>query len=695
MATKSFDVLVPSKVTVTVPDPVISEIIVPIVTPPNLAPTARAGVDQSLVIPSTANSINSTLNGTASTDPENKPLIYGWRIVSGPSTNNIATPATAVTAINNLIVGTYLIELRVSDGTLAGIDTMTITVTKAAPPVNQPPIASAGADVTITLPVNSVRLDGTLSRDPDGQIKAYKWSQVTDLPCTITNSDMGVCDVSDLKEGNYLFLLRVTDNNDSTTGDQVNVFVLKEVVTPPPATSYPFTFTKDTAYKKRIFAGFENWNGQNYAQFTGGWGDMYFRFVAADIVKGANGTYDWTRFDREFLKAASTGAGFSCAFFLVNDSDNFLASESIGGATARYCLKWDNEMMAESVKPFNRNGMRIPNWNSTSLLNNYQEMLRRVNERLDTQTFNGVKWKEYVNYIDIREYGQWGEWHAVNIVNNVSEYPAGTRPTVASYKRYIDSHTTAFPDVPLVCLFAAYDANWLGHTMTPPEVTDYVLKAQNQWGLIGWRRDQWGQTDNYINDYLQNNNRSFGSSGAFKNIIMERWKYAPIVGEPYGPGADLSDLKRQVEFYHATSLGNGNYPNTAAAQALFKAAVESAGSKFCFTKGKLDVSATFDFDISLTVENFGLSPFYDKRFNIVYELKDSTNKVVWTNTSTWQPALKLSGTYNVSDHYKLVGIPKGTYSLTAVIKNKFRAMPLFNKNQNTDGSMLLSSGIKF
>jgi len=41
---------------------------------------------------------------------------------------------------------------------------------------NQPPIANAGADQTITLPTNIVNLDGSASTDPDNKrIRGMQW----------------------------------------------------------------------------------------------------------------------------------------------------------------------------------------------------------------------------------------------------------------------------------------------------------------------------------------------------------------------------------------------------------------------------------------------------------------------------------------------------------------------------------------
>lgn len=700
MSSKTITVLQPSTVVITATDPVISEVITPIVTPPNnLPPVANAGPDQELIIPTGSSNTTTTLNGSQSSDPEGKIKSYVWRKVTGPSCI-VKNPSLAITQVTGMTEGVYVFELRVvDDQNLFSADRIVVTVTKGTipPPVNKPPIANAGNDQTIFLPQNSFVLDASLSSDPDGQIKSYLWKQT--LGPTVTTSDITkpVLQVSDLQEALYTFRVTVTDNNDSTTGDEVTITVKTQVVVPPTAATYDFNLTKNTTPRKRIWSGFENWNGQNYATiYGGGWNDYYFRFVPTDVVKGADAHYDWTRFDNEFKKAASIGAGFSFAFFAVNDSDNFLSSETYGGNSSRYCLGWHNQMQSESVKDFTANGMWIPNWNSTSFLNNFQELLTRVNERLEAQTFNGIKWKDYVNYVDIREYGQWGEWHNGGLFDNINQYPAGTRPSVASYKKFIDSHLQAFPDIQTVCLFAAYDANWLPHTMTPPEVTDYVLKASNSAGLIGWRRDQWGQTDNYIHDYLENNNRSFGSSGPFRNIIMERWKVAPVEGEPYGPGANLSDLKRQVEFYHANSIGNGNYSgNDTNSKNLFTAAQESAGAKISLPKGQLKVSTAFDFDISLTFESWGGCPLYDKRLKLVYELRNNSNgTIAWTTTSPFDVTKKM-GSVDISDHYKVINVPAGTYTLAAVIKNNLRSLPLFNDGQQSDGYLLLNSQIKF
>ena len=83
---------------------------------------------------------------------------------------------------NNLILF-YMknISLHLFIISLAGI--MAFIPCKKVPlvevtPANRPPVANAGPDQTIILPVNSVTLDGSASTDPDGTITSYKWAKI-------------------------------------------------------------------------------------------------------------------------------------------------------------------------------------------------------------------------------------------------------------------------------------------------------------------------------------------------------------------------------------------------------------------------------------------------------------------------------------------------------------------------------------
>ena len=44
---------------------------------------------------------------------------------------------------------------------------------------NQPPVAAAGKDTIVVLPVDSVVLNGGASYDPDGNIESFQWSKIS------------------------------------------------------------------------------------------------------------------------------------------------------------------------------------------------------------------------------------------------------------------------------------------------------------------------------------------------------------------------------------------------------------------------------------------------------------------------------------------------------------------------------------
>jgi hypothetical protein len=93
-------------------------------------------------------------------------------------------------------------------------------------PANQPPFANAGSDIIVTLPITTgIVLNGTAT-DADGNIQSYQWSKISG-PSSVHVSDYNVASptVSNLEEGTYIFRLTVTDNNNATATDDIQVTV--------------------------------------------------------------------------------------------------------------------------------------------------------------------------------------------------------------------------------------------------------------------------------------------------------------------------------------------------------------------------------------------------------------------------------------------------------------------------------------
>jgi Secretion system C-terminal sorting domain/PKD domain/Right handed beta helix region/Bacterial Ig domain/Bacterial Ig-like domain len=191
------------------------------VPPPNQPPVANAGANITITLPT--NSVSLTGSGT---DADGIITGYNWAKISGPTQFNILTPNTAQTTITNLVQGTYQIQLTVTDNAGAtGTATVTVTVNAAPPPPNQSPTASAGTDVTIILPTNSVTLLGS-GTDPDGTIVGYSWTKTsgpTQLTILTPNSPQTI--VNNLVQGTYQFQIQVTDNAGATGTATVKVIV--------------------------------------------------------------------------------------------------------------------------------------------------------------------------------------------------------------------------------------------------------------------------------------------------------------------------------------------------------------------------------------------------------------------------------------------------------------------------------------
>jgi len=175
--------------------------------PVNKLPTANAGSDKTIQLPTSTVSLTGT-----GTDSDGTISTYSWTKLNGPSGGSITTASAASTTVTGLVQGVYQFALTVTDnqgGT--GSDTVQVTVNAAI--ANLAPVANAGTDQVITLPTSSVTLDGSASSDPDGSISTYSWTKISGpAQFTIGNTTTASTLVSNLTAGSYSFQLKVTDN---------------------------------------------------------------------------------------------------------------------------------------------------------------------------------------------------------------------------------------------------------------------------------------------------------------------------------------------------------------------------------------------------------------------------------------------------------------------------------------------------
>lgn len=190
----------------------------------NKAPVANAGPDVTITLPTNT----ASLNGSASKDPDGKITKYAWKKISGPAAGTFTQNNVAVTTATGLAQGIYIMALTVTDDdNKTDTDTVRVVVKAAAPPpVNQTPVALAGSDVTITLPVNSVILNAAASSDADGVITNYQWLKMSGKDVRFSNSQGIINVVSALTRGIYVFELTVTDDDNARATDRITVTVL-------------------------------------------------------------------------------------------------------------------------------------------------------------------------------------------------------------------------------------------------------------------------------------------------------------------------------------------------------------------------------------------------------------------------------------------------------------------------------------
>ena len=188
----------------------------------NRLPVTYAGNDTVLTLP--ADSL--LLDGSGSYDEDGKLIKYQWTFVTGPSTPVLSSPLGVKTIAGKLVKGIYYFKLTTWDNKYEpSQDMVMVKVNSPLPPPNQPPIAFAGGDTSITLPVNTITFTGTAS-DPDGTIIKYEWKQITGPSVSIINSpNTPVTQVTSLTAGIYYFSITAWDNKYQPVRDVVMLTV--------------------------------------------------------------------------------------------------------------------------------------------------------------------------------------------------------------------------------------------------------------------------------------------------------------------------------------------------------------------------------------------------------------------------------------------------------------------------------------
>lgn len=181
---------------------------------------------------------NQVINTTTVSLGGSATVTNGTKIVAWTKETGTGGTITSANQYNTLVTGlvngqSYRFKLTVTDSAdLVGNDTVNVTVSIPTP--NQPPVVSAGANQTITLPRDSVTLVGTAS-DPESGPLVYTWTQIQGPEqnggvATIVTPTLSTTKIRSLIQGTYIFRLVARDDANATSNSDVQVTVQPLVV---------------------------------------------------------------------------------------------------------------------------------------------------------------------------------------------------------------------------------------------------------------------------------------------------------------------------------------------------------------------------------------------------------------------------------------------------------------------------------
>jgi len=195
----------------------------------NQAPTADAGVNQIV-----DEEILVTLDGSASSDPENDNLTYLWTAPEGITLSSTTAAKPTFTAPDVVLSENYVFNLIVNDGELnSQADYVTITVNNVI--VNQAPTADAGVNQIVDEEI-LVTLDGSASSDPENDNLTYLWTAPEGITLSSTTAAKPTFTAPDVVlSENYVFNLVVKDGELNSQTDYVTITVNNVIVNTAPA----------------------------------------------------------------------------------------------------------------------------------------------------------------------------------------------------------------------------------------------------------------------------------------------------------------------------------------------------------------------------------------------------------------------------------------------------------------------------
>jgi hypothetical protein len=255
---------------------------------------------------------------------------------------------------------------------------------------NKVPSVNAGADKTITLPVNSSTLSGS-AIDEDGKVVSYLWSQVSGpSSSTLVNPGSASTAVQGLSEGRYVFQLTATDNEGTTGFDTTSI-----VVNPNPIKTVTLSPVNNPTEVRVTVLGTQNISGTSTEMSIATWTSggilwklrEYLKFDLSSIPQNASiiSANLFLYSNPEPLTGNLVDANFG--------SNNSLLIQQVNSNWSPSTISWENQPSVSSTNQISINStsqsfldlnVDVKN-NIASMVNtnsNYGFLLRLTNEEI-------------------------------------------------------------------------------------------------------------------------------------------------------------------------------------------------------------------------------------------------------------------------------------------------------------------------
>lgn len=360
------------------------------------------------------------------------------------------------------------------------------------------------------------------------------------------------------------------------------------------------------------------------------------------------GEYLFQKMDKHFSYCIQYGQKLNIGCFVTSAGGGPL----IDGARCSYPLYVHKAMQASAQKDVlsptftDKKDRWEPNFENPYFFERYDALLKAFAAYLEQpQTFGGrsIQRKKLVRYIEMRHFGFWGE----------GAYPKRLVPSHSRYLiRFADAFIKYFSDIRIVVptngmvyIPSVYDT-----------LKDYhfrLMSAKNNAGLLGIFRDNWGwdERSSYYQKLYYSGNQYEKDGVKLYELLRDRWKSAPLVGEPArtGPKGDFlpySCLLDQAKYLHPVVIRNCNVSdgvntfnptgynifNDPQALDKFHQMYAMIGFRYLYTSAKITRRGG-DVEIAMDWLNIGLTPTYNK-WKIRFFIEDEAGKEIWTGFSS-------------------------------------------------------------